>query len=271
MEKLVSMTNQSPTVHLVLLATIDDDAWPLRGEQHLALNALRQESKLLQSQFMTHCDDCKPFEAVVVKDVTWMHITRVAFKVFLRDNQGKFDFDSQDSKYVAKGTLHPSIDMQDVDRLLGGGVTRLVDAVIDEQVEAGIPRDHPSICSLRAAQAANPLHIDWPSFHIEFQGHIIESAYQRYQAWYNRDLSKRKGVDEGEGLAVKKAKVAGTEITPGIRSLPLPLNSSTSEPASSIQASSTQGQSPRVKSSTQSGKRSSRFKKHAAQEATGRD
>jgi hypothetical protein len=52
---------------------------------------------------MTHCDDCKPFEAVVIKDVTWMHITCVAFKVFLRDNQGKFDFDSQDSKYVAKG------------------------------------------------------------------------------------------------------------------------------------------------------------------------
>ncbi|KAG6374559.1 hypothetical protein JVT61DRAFT_3908 [Boletus reticuloceps] len=135
-EKAIVMTDVNPSIKLFILVDIEERTSSSNNSSQPSHVAIATEPQLSAPEFRSLCRDSTPFGPIVVKGVEWMNVRKIAFKMFLRNEQGIFDFESQNNMYTASG---------EVERHIAIGILEVINAVIQVKLDAGVPSNDPDI------------------------------------------------------------------------------------------------------------------------------
>ncbi|KAF8557417.1 hypothetical protein OG21DRAFT_1601686 [Imleria badia] len=197
-----------PTIDAAFMITIHEAEYNLpQDPKHVLVSQPLTGADFFTGPLTKPVTELSP---VVVGDVKWAAINAVNLFVFLRGDDGKFNFSIDDENpNAACGVLHPGIDMENVTTLLNTASQRLINLIADmmEDHHDDVARIH----LLRNEVATVTFPIDWSGFLWDIQHALFSTALARYNIWLDRQLSKQISVEPGHSNRRKQpANSAGS-------------------------------------------------------------
>ncbi|KAF8452142.1 hypothetical protein L210DRAFT_3499205 [Boletus edulis BED1] len=96
-EKVGAMTDLNSLVQIFILVQVKNNTKPVSTSSKLYLITLAAEPLFLEEEFGVLSGGCSSFSPVIAKEIQWIDVKAICFKVFLHTAQGMPDFESSDS------------------------------------------------------------------------------------------------------------------------------------------------------------------------------
>ncbi|KIJ18241.1 hypothetical protein PAXINDRAFT_9322 [Paxillus involutus ATCC 200175] len=143
--------------------------------------------KLHRSDF-NHTTPVVTLDPIVVGGVTWVEIKSIKLHIFLRGEDGNFNF-SGEGLLCAQGSVFPNMQMDTVNQLLNLATKCLFLKITSmmEEVQANHTKIHP----LQQASTTASFPCKWSS--------LFCAAYKQYCKWYNQPPSINNSNDPPPG------------------------------------------------------------------------
>ncbi|KAI9453750.1 hypothetical protein HD554DRAFT_2031731, partial [Boletus coccyginus] len=184
---LKQVVESQPTVDLAFIIRIEE------SPKWVSPNSKDTRTQKLRSQPFHAYNDFIPalpvgsLGPVVVEEFTWISITHVTFELYLRPPDGPLVIDDNlQDDHLACGTLYPTVDMENVDLLLGRASDRLRQSLISE-MEAS-QEDVQAIEQVRRSEAR--LEVPWNTVLRSFRSAVLMAAHERYTDWHRSGKRK---------------------------------------------------------------------------------
>ncbi|KAG1797166.1 hypothetical protein EV424DRAFT_1303599, partial [Suillus variegatus] len=130
------------------------------------------------------------FGPVDIMSHTWIDISEVRYSVYKRGADGHFDFNNKDASTFAEGTLHPTLQMGDVEHMLANAAESLKGYIVSLMEGMGLEAS-----AVKSARDSHPVfEPSWGAALNSISSTIYLTAYCRYLDWRNHKYDKRKSM-----------------------------------------------------------------------------
>ncbi|KAG1745143.1 hypothetical protein EDD22DRAFT_958543 [Suillus occidentalis] len=214
-------------IDLVLIMAFEEWArWQQPKETSITAQTFHTIPPLDYKEFIPTCikKDLK-FGLVNIHSHVWIDISEVRYSIFRRGTDGHFDFNSKNPDMLAEGTLYPTIQMSNVERMLKDGANAEDNQLSHKSKEIG-----------EKIGGGNVTVTVWRAAVNQISSSIYLTAYCRYLDWRHHKYSKRKISHD-----IAQTSSTGDQTTTSISEL--------SDPTLVLSVPSTSSSSPTLSSS----------------------
>ncbi|KAI6021270.1 hypothetical protein EDC04DRAFT_3143848 [Pisolithus marmoratus] len=133
MHKLCAYVRDNPEL-LVVSKIVLKQATPYHspGSSGSIARELRSSELMTEAEWDCYCDN-NEFTAVIIDGHTWHSLSSVEIHLWMwQPGNSKLDIDCQEGDGYAFGTLHPTINLTDIDKVFQHGLDLIKDAIVLE-------------------------------------------------------------------------------------------------------------------------------------------
>ncbi|KAG2747864.1 hypothetical protein P692DRAFT_20735900, partial [Suillus brevipes Sb2] len=128
------------------------------------------------------------FRPVEITSHTWIDISEVCYSIYKRGTDSRFNFNNKDAATFAEGTLHPILQMGDIERMLDDTAFNLKRYIVSLMEGMGLKES-----AIQAARDSRPVFKPVCMAALNsISSAIYITAYCRYLDWHNHKYDKCK-------------------------------------------------------------------------------
>ncbi|KAG1720724.1 uncharacterized protein EDB91DRAFT_1021767, partial [Suillus paluster] len=163
--------------------------WQQPKEDNITAQQLHSAPALDYKEFIPlRIKKSSRFGPVELKSHIWIDISEVRYTVYKCGADGHFDFNNKNAATLAEGTLYPTLQMNDVERMLSDAAENLKRYII--LLMEGMALEEAAIQSARDSHPVfKPV---WMAALNSISSTIYLTAYCRYLDWCNHKYDKQK-------------------------------------------------------------------------------
>ncbi|KAI9574059.1 hypothetical protein HD554DRAFT_2166914 [Boletus coccyginus] len=182
--KLAAAVAISPEIDAAFMISIRKSSLKLPESDHPLFSLPKLQRTAFTPDTLPHDNKLTP---IVVEGVTWIDIKSVNISVFLRGEDGEFNF-SEGNALSARGSLVPLMTMQPVTHMLNLASRRLLVRIADTMQEN--QDDDDRIAHLRAASETVTFPADWSCLLQKIQASLYYTAWSHYLGCLRRKVEQ---------------------------------------------------------------------------------